>query len=79
MQENTAIQYLKTNSHLQEHDRAPASVTALTHRLARAPATVSQAIKGLSEAGLIRHERYGPVDLTDEGRGSRSSRSDTSE
>lgn len=68
MQENTAIQYLKAIWHLQEHDRAPASVTALIHRLARAPATVSQAIKGLSEAGLIRHERYGPVDLTDEGR-----------
>ncbi|WP_449276672.1 metal-dependent transcriptional regulator [Leucobacter sp. GX24907] len=68
MKENTAIQYLKVIWHLQEHNRAPVSVTALTRRLTRAPATVSQAIKGLSEAGLIRHERYGPIDLTDEGR-----------
>ena len=68
MQESTAIQYLKAIWHLQEHHHASVSVTALTHRLARAPATVSQAIKRLGEASLVYHERYGPIDLTDKGR-----------
>ena len=68
MKENTAIQYLKAIWHLQEHHHASVSVTALTHRLARAPATVSQAIERLGEASLVYHERYGPIDLTDEGR-----------
>lgn len=53
---------------LEEHDRTRVSVTALTANLARSPATVSQAIRGLTDAGLIRHNRYGAITLTSRGR-----------
>lgn len=68
MREKTVVQYLKAIWCLQEQRHEQVTVTALTHCLARAPATVSQAIKKLSDANLILHKRYGPLVLTEHGR-----------
>ncbi|MGH7665277.1 MAG: metal-dependent transcriptional regulator [Gemmatimonadaceae bacterium] len=45
-----------------------AATTDIAHRLAIAPASVSGMLRRLAEQGLIRHERYRGVRLTDTGR-----------
>lgn len=45
-----------------------ARITDIAERLNIAKASVSQAIKHLKELGLIEHEKYGAVALTDRGR-----------
>ncbi|MGO1435598.1 MAG: metal-dependent transcriptional regulator [Canibacter sp.] len=62
-------QYLKTIWVLQEEETTPVSVGALTIRLERSPATVSQTIRTLAAVGLVSHQRYGPISLTESGRG----------
>lgn len=68
MRERTVVQYLKAIWHLQEQRPKRVTVTTLTHSLTKAPATVSQAIKKLSNAGLVQHQPYGPIALTPHGR-----------
>lgn len=60
----TIIPYLKEIWILQHEERVRVGVTVLTERLAKAPATVSQTVRSLAEARLIRHEPYGPIELT---------------
>jgi DtxR family Mn-dependent transcriptional regulator len=45
-----------------------AATTDIAHRLAIAPASVSGMVRRLAEQGLLAHERYRGVRLTDEGR-----------
>jgi DtxR family Mn-dependent transcriptional regulator len=45
-----------------------AATTDIAHRLAIAPASVSGMVRRLAEQGLLEHERYRGVRLTDEGR-----------
>lgn len=44
-------------------------VTDLANKMGNAKASASQAIRRLAELGLLTHESYGPVKLTDLGRG----------
>lgn len=60
MRERTVVQYLKAIWHLQEQRPERVTVTTLTHSLTKAPATVSQAIKKLSNAGLVQHHPMVP-------------------
>ena len=62
--DTTIIPYLKTIWILQHEERTRVGVTVLTERLAKAPATVSQTVRALADARLIRHEPYGPIELT---------------
>jgi DtxR family Mn-dependent transcriptional regulator len=59
--------YLKAVYRLSSDQRA-ASTTEIAQRLALSPASVSAMIKRLSEQGLVDHERYRGVRLTDDGR-----------
>jgi DtxR family Mn-dependent transcriptional regulator len=59
--------YLKAVYRLSSDQRA-ASTTEIAQRLALSPASVSAMVKRLSEQGLVDHERYRGVRLTDEGR-----------
>ena len=59
--------YLKAVYRLSSGERA-ASTTEIAQRLALSPASVSAMIKRLSEQGLVEHERYRGVRLTDDGR-----------
>lgn len=43
-------------------------VTDLAEKLSIAKSSVNQAIKVLDKLGLVRYERYGPLELTDKGR-----------
>lgn len=46
----------------------PVRVTDIAMKLNIAKASVAQALTHLKEQGLIRQERYGPVELTEKGR-----------
>ena len=59
--------YLKTIYTL-ELDGEPVSTTALAERLDVRPASVSGMLKRLAALGLVTHERYRGVRLTDKGR-----------
>jgi DtxR family transcriptional regulator, Mn-dependent transcriptional regulator len=59
--------YLKTIYTL-ERDGESVSTTALAERLAVRPASVSGMLKRLAGLGLVEHERYRGVRLTDRGR-----------
>ncbi|WP_053385284.1 metal-dependent transcriptional regulator [Leucobacter celer] len=60
----TITPYLKTIWILQHEEQTRVGVTVLTERLVKAPATVSQTVRALADARLIRHEPYGPIELT---------------
>ncbi len=59
--------YLKTIYEIEEHSGA-AATTDIATRLAVAPASVSGMVRRLAGQGLLEHERYRGVRLTDEGR-----------
>lgn len=59
--------YLKAIYRL-EHDDAPASTSDLAERLDRSAASVTNMVKSLAEQGLVRHEPYHGVRLSEEGR-----------
>lgn len=59
--------YLKAIYEL-ERSGGSAATTEIAQRLAIAPASVSGMIRRLAEQGLLEHERYRGVRLTDEGR-----------
>jgi DtxR family transcriptional regulator, Mn-dependent transcriptional regulator len=60
--------YLKIIWNLQEWSNAPVTASNLADRLGLKLSTVSDAIRKLTEQGLIEHARYGSVTLTPSGR-----------
>jgi len=64
---NTADQYLKAIYLIQQIEDGPASTGALADRLDVSPASANEMIGKLESQGLVEHEKYKGVDLTDEG------------
>lgn len=60
--------YLKCIWNLQEWSSGAVSVTALAERLGVRTSTASDGVKKLAELGLVEHETYGGISLSDEGR-----------
>ncbi len=60
--------YLKAIWSATEWGGSPATVSGLAARFGTTRATVSATLARLVERGLVRHERYRAVDLTEEGR-----------
>jgi DtxR family Mn-dependent transcriptional regulator len=58
--------YAKAIYALQE-DEGPVGVTAIAHRLSVTPASASGMVRKLDELGLVTHERYRGVRLTESG------------
>lgn len=65
---NTAQDYLKVIWAANEWESAPVTVTALAARIGVRAATVSDGLRRLTEQGLVVHEPYGAVTLTEQGR-----------
>jgi DtxR family transcriptional regulator, Mn-dependent transcriptional regulator len=59
--------YLETILNLSSRSGEPVRVTDIASSLNLAKASVTQALGVLQEQGLVRHERYGPVILTEKG------------
>ena len=64
---NTADQYLKSIYLVQQSANGPASTGALADRLDVSPASANEMIGKLEDRGLVEHEKYKGVSLTDEG------------
>lgn len=64
----TSQDYLKVIWNSQEWSDQPISSRALAERLGFSPSTVSETLKKLRDQGLVAHERYGVIELTDAGR-----------
>lgn len=60
--------YLKCVWTLQEWSGEPVTITALAERLGVRTSSASDGIKKLAEQGLVHHETYGGVTLTEAGR-----------
>ncbi|MDL9936312.1 metal-dependent transcriptional regulator [Gordonia sp. ABSL1-1] len=60
--------YLKIIWTTQEWADVRVTTKLLAEKLGVSPSTASEAIRKLAEQGLVSHERYGAVSLTDEGR-----------
>ncbi len=58
--------YLKAIRHLQQ-ESAPVSTSALAQLLDRSPASVTNMVKSLAERGLVKHEPYHGVRLSEAG------------
>ena len=63
-----AQDYLKVIWSAQEWTDRPVTTKALASRLGVGTSTVSETVRRLVDAGLVSHEPYGAVGLTDEGR-----------
>lgn len=61
-------QCLKVIWGLGEHDSGPVTVSRLAKALDQSNSAVSEMVKRLDEAGMVSHERYGAVHLSDQGR-----------
>ena len=61
-----AEDYLKAIRHLQR-EGAPVSTSALAQQLDRSPASVTNMVKSLAERGLVEHEPYYGVQLSEAG------------
>ncbi len=61
--------YLKVIWTVQEWADVKVTTKMLAERLGVSASTASEAIRKLADQGLVAHERYGAVTLTDEGRG----------
>ncbi|APT84117.1 metal-dependent transcriptional regulator [Corynebacterium aquilae] len=59
--------YLKTVFFIGERSDTPASLSAIANEMGQKPSTTSEAIKRLAERGLVHHERYLGVTLTEQG------------
>ena len=59
--------YAKAIYALQGRDRSPVSTNAIAERLGVTPASASAMVKKLAERGLVYHEPYRGVSLTEEG------------
>lgn len=64
----SAQDYLKAVWTAQEWTDAPVTTTTLGRRLGLSPSSVSEAVRKLTDQGLLTHARYGSIDLTDAGR-----------
>ncbi|GGN85438.1 MULTISPECIES: metal-dependent transcriptional regulator [Haloarcula] len=64
---NTQAQYLKAIYLTQEQVDGPASTGDIAELLDVSPASANEMIGKLEERGLLDHEKYKGVDLTDEG------------
>lgn len=60
--------YLKVIWSLGEWTDEPATTTQIAGRLGVSPATVSSGVRRLAEQGLVTHQRYGSITLTELGR-----------
>ena len=60
--------YLKTIWSAQEWTDETLTTTALATRMGFAASTVSEAVRKLTEQGLVTHPKYGAIALTDSGR-----------
>src|SRR3954447_1315403 len=65
---SVAQDYLKIIWSATEWSDEPVTVKLLSERMGVRAATVSDGVRRLSEQGLVEHERYGGVALTDAGR-----------
>jgi DtxR family Mn-dependent transcriptional regulator len=69
VQRSQAIEdYAKAIYALERRDREPVSTNALAERLGVTPASASGMVKRLGELGLVEHQPYRGVSLTDHGR-----------
>lgn len=59
-----AENYLKVIWNAREWTDRPVTIGALATRLGLAPSSVSEAIRKLTDAGLVAHARYGAIGLT---------------
>ncbi|GAA4194894.1 metal-dependent transcriptional regulator [Gryllotalpicola kribbensis] len=66
---STVQDYLKVIWSATEWAPGPVTVTRLAERMGVRKATVSDAVRRLVDAGLLAHEPYGGVELTELGRG----------
>ncbi|MFB6179866.1 MAG: metal-dependent transcriptional regulator [Halorientalis sp.] len=64
---NTAAQYLKAIYLVQEDEDGPASTGRVADMLDVSPASANEMIGKLEDRGLLDHEKYKGVTLTDEG------------
>jgi len=60
--------YLKAIWNAEEWSDHPVTIKELADRLAVRMSTVSEQVRKLANAGLLVHERYGAIELTDKGR-----------
>ncbi|MCX7520796.1 metal-dependent transcriptional regulator [Microbacterium sp. STN6] len=65
---NAAQDYLKAIWSATEWSPTPITVTQLAERMGVRAATVSDGIRRLVDKGLLEHEPYGSIELTEEGR-----------
>ncbi len=65
---SVAQDYLKVIWTVQECPRERVSTKLLSERIGVSASTVSEAIRKLSDQGLVDHARYGSIALTDAGR-----------
>ncbi|MFW0118762.1 metal-dependent transcriptional regulator [Rothia sp. CCM 9417] len=59
--------YLKIIWSITEHSSEPASTSVIASRAGVRQSSVSDAIKRLRQAGLVQHQPYGAIELTEEG------------
>lgn len=59
--------YVKVIYDLQERGSGPVTISGMAERLAVSNSSVSGMLRKLSELGLVEHQRYGDVHLTDTG------------
>lgn len=64
---NTANQYLKAIYLVQQQEDGPASTGDVADMLEVSPASANEMIGKLDDQGLLDHEKYKGVDLTDDG------------
>lgn len=65
---NVTQDYLKTIYAAGEWGSPEVSVSSLAARMDVSPSTASETVRRLAREGLIHHERYGLITLTDQGR-----------
>ena len=63
-----AQDYLKVIWTIQEWSREKVSTKMLAERIGVSASTASESIRKLADQGLVDHEKYGAVTLTDAGR-----------
>ncbi|MEF8784751.1 MAG: metal-dependent transcriptional regulator [Haloarculaceae archaeon] len=64
---NTADQYLQAIYLIQELEDGPASTGSIADSLDVSPASANEMVGKLEDKGLVSHEKYKGVDLTDDG------------
>ncbi|MES3516936.1 MAG: metal-dependent transcriptional regulator [Natronomonas sp.] len=64
---NTQNQYLKSIYLVQKQENGPASTGSIAETLGVSPASVNEMIGKLEERGLVDHEKYKGVSLTEDG------------